>query len=159
MVDSDERSALERAKEASTLQLLFKAARLVEEQARARVAAMPGRPSLRPSHTALFPHLDFEGTRISTLAERLGITKQAVSQLVDDLEALGVVERRADRSDGRARLVRFTKRGLAGLFDGLRTLEAFERELEATVGTETMRGLREGLLSLLDAVREPPSGR
>src|SRR5690348_16870172 len=81
---------LERRKHESTLQLLFKAARLLDEAALARVAEQRGGLRLRRSHTALFPHIDLAGTRITDLAERLGVSKQAVSQLVDDLEELGV---------------------------------------------------------------------
>jgi hypothetical protein len=49
-----------------------------------------GRPRLRRSHTSLLPHIDLGGTRVTDLAERLGVSKQAASQLVDDLEAIGV---------------------------------------------------------------------
>jgi DNA-binding MarR family transcriptional regulator len=52
------------------------------------------------------------------------VTKQAVSQLVDDLEAMEVLERVVDPDDARARRVRFTSRGRAGLLDGLAVLGA-----------------------------------
>ena len=60
---TNEEAELTDAKAASTLQLLFKAARLVDEEALRRIAAIPGRPSLRRSHTALLPHIDLDGTR------------------------------------------------------------------------------------------------
>ncbi len=145
---------LERAKGKSTLQLLFKAARLLDEEALARVAAKPGRPRLRRSHTSLFPHIDLAGTRVTDLAERLGVTKQAVSQLVDDLEALGVVERVPDPDDARARRVTFTALGRAGLLDGLAVLEALERDYAAKIGEAHMNALHEALTALLAAV--PP---
>src|SRR5690349_18386566 len=79
------REQLEQAKRESTLQILFKVARLLDEAALATVAERRG-TTLRRSHMALFPHIALEGTRISDLAEKLGISKQAVSKLVDDLE-------------------------------------------------------------------------
>src|SRR4051812_48836474 len=102
-VDTAYRARLDHAKNRSTLQLLFKAARLIDEEALRRVAERPGRPRLRRSHTNLFPHLDLEGTRVTDLAERLGVTKQAVSQLVDDLEAMDILERVVDPDDARGR--------------------------------------------------------
>src|SRR5215471_3209929 len=93
---------LDAAKQASTLQLLFKASRLIDEEAVRRVAAIEGAPRLRRSHTALLPHIDLGGTRVSDLAHRLGVSKQAVSELIDDLEAAGVVERLPDPDDARA---------------------------------------------------------
>lgn len=142
---ADYRTTLEHAKRESTLQLLFKAARLLDEEALRRVADQPGRPRLRRSHTALFPHLDLEGTRVTDLAERLGVTKQAVSQLVDELEALEVVERVPDPDDARAKRVRFTERGRAGLLDGLATLRGLEQEYARRVGAQRMAALREAL--------------
>ncbi|MEO2006862.1 MAG: hypothetical protein ABGY41_22515, partial [Candidatus Poribacteria bacterium] len=37
----------------------------------------------------LFPHIDFEGIRLTVLAARLGISKQAVGQLVGELQSMG----------------------------------------------------------------------
>lgn len=152
--DAAYRSALEQAKHASTLQLLFRAARLLDEEALRRVAALPGRPRLRRSHTNLFPHIDLEGTRITDLADRVGVSKQAISQLVDDLEASGVVARVADPDDARAKRVVFTARGRAGLLDGLAVLGALEAELATTIGDRTMAALRSSLLAVLDVVAD-----
>src|SRR5689334_14526247 len=110
---------VERAKAASTLQLLFRAARLLDERAVARVAKeAPGGIRMRTAHTALLPHLDFEGVRLTDLARKLEVSKQAVGPLVDELEAMGVVERIADPDDGRAKRVRFSRKGHAALLHG-----------------------------------------
>src|SRR5262245_61007003 len=114
--------ALETKKRASVAQLLFKCARLLNERAISRVNAQGKAPALRPSHTNLFPHIDFQGVRITELARRLDISKQAVSQSVAELEALGVVELLVDPEDARARLVRFTSKGAEGIAEGLRVL-------------------------------------
>jgi DNA-binding MarR family transcriptional regulator len=143
------RSRLEEAKQASTLQLLFKAARQLDELALERIAHKPGRPRLRRSHMSLFPHIDLEGTRVTELAERLGVTKQAASQLVDDLEAFGVVARVADPVDARARRVVFTKLGREGFFEGLAVLQGLEQELAAAIGERSMQQLRRTLIAVL----------
>ncbi len=146
------RAGLESARRESTAQLLMKCARLVNERALARVKekAPRGRVSPRPAHTALFPHIALEGSRVSEIAKRAGISKQAVSQLVDDLEAMGLVERKSDPSDARARRVVWTARGRRGLLDGLATLGALEAELESAVGAAQWQGLSAGLLALHD---------
>ena len=154
--DESYRVRLDHAKNASTLQLLFKAARLIDEEALRRVGERPGRPRLRRSHTTLFPHIDLEGTRVTDLAERVGVTKQAVSQLVDDLEAMAVLERVVDPDDARARRVCFTSLGRAGLLDGLAVLGALEDEYAAKVGSGRMKQLRRTLVSLIDQIEGPP---
>src|SRR2546430_651421 len=61
-----------------------------------------GHIGLTLAHTSLLSHLDVEGTRITVLAERAGITKQSMGQLAIDLEKRGYIERKTDPSDHRA---------------------------------------------------------
>ena len=143
---------LDAAKRQSTLHLLIRCARLVDERARARVNAEAGRIVARPSTMALFPHLDLEGTRVVDLAARLQISKQAVSQRVAELVEHGIVEVVPDPDDGRARLVRFTPHGLAAIHHGLGVLVSLERELAGTIGADRMAGLGETLALLSDAL-------
>jgi DNA-binding MarR family transcriptional regulator len=143
------RAQLEAAKSESTLQLLFKAARLLDERALELASERTGRPRLRRSHTSLLPHIDLGGTRITDLAERLGVTKQATSQLVDDLEQLGVLGRVPDPDDARAKRVVFTKLGREGLLEGLALLRELEQELAREVGSQPMAELRAALVAIL----------
>ncbi len=124
--------------QASLGQRLLKAARLLDERAVDRLAARPDAPVLRTAHTRLFPHLDAAGTRGSVLAERLGITKQAVSKLVGDLIDQGVVEQVPDPDDGRASLVRLTPLGLDRIALGLDVLAELEDEVRERVDAEAM---------------------
>jgi DNA-binding MarR family transcriptional regulator len=143
----------EALKRQSVAQLLFKCARLVNEQAIARVNASVGpAPPLRAAHTALLPHLTFEGVRGAELAKKLGVTKQAVSQLLAELEEWGVVEQVADPADGRAKLVRFTPRGREGVLYGLSVLRELEQELAAKIGKRRMQELHTALLALEEAL-------
>ena len=145
--------ALDRAKRASVGQLLLKGARLLDERALERVNRQGGstlKIQLRPAHTSLFPHIDQQGTRLTELARRLGVTKQAVGQLVDDLEQLGVLERVDDPGDGRAKLVRFTRAGVEAIHHGLSVLRQIEQELEQVLGPRRMRQLHQALLVIVD---------
>jgi hypothetical protein len=45
-----------------------------------------GFEGLRPTHNAVLRFLDEHGTRASELARRSGLTRQALTQIVDDLE-------------------------------------------------------------------------
>ncbi|MGH9886881.1 MAG: MarR family winged helix-turn-helix transcriptional regulator [bacterium] len=139
----------------STFELLFRAARLVNERA-VTSAREAGATSLRLAHTQLFPHIAFEGTRMTEIARRLDVTKQAIGPLVDDLVAAGMVERIADPSDQRAKLIRWTRRGRRALEHGLGVLARLEREIAATVGPTRMAALADTLdavIAALDDIR------
>ncbi|WP_432981786.1 MarR family winged helix-turn-helix transcriptional regulator [Dactylosporangium sp. CA-233914] len=101
-----------------------------------RRLAEQGHPDLRPRHGAVLAYLDPQGSRATELAYASGQHKQVIGTLIDELEALGYVQRRPDPQDRRAKLVVPTERGL----DQLRRSEAILAEIEgghaADVGAE-----------------------
>jgi DNA-binding MarR family transcriptional regulator len=140
---------LEAAKRASVGQLLMKCGRLVNELGVERMRGGMGLQGLRTAHMNLFPHIDMEGTRLTDLAGRVGISKQAVGQLVDQLDEMGAIERVPDPQDGRAKLIRFRREGgRSVLMKGLAVLGQIEGEVEAELGTRQMRQLHRSLVSL-----------
>lgn len=134
----------------STFELLFRAARLVNERAIAEVQARGGH--LRAAHTQLFPHITSEGIRLTELADKLGVTKQAIGPLVDDLEREGVVERVDDPADRRAKRIRWTRKGQRALLHGLGVLASLETELARQVGKARLAELAETCERLIAAL-------
>ncbi|MFD8215401.1 MarR family winged helix-turn-helix transcriptional regulator [Streptomyces sp. NPDC059697] len=67
----------------------------------------------RPAYGFAFTRLAPDGATVTDLATHLGMTKQAASQLVDELVRKGYAERRPYPGDARARLVVLTERGWA----------------------------------------------
>jgi len=155
MVSSRRLRRLESAKQQSTLQLLFRCARLANEEAAARVNAAAGRPVFRGAIANLLPHITFEGIRLGALADKVGVTKQAVSKVVAEMAAEGVVEVVPDPADARGRLIRFTARGADAIQHGLGVLAGLERDLAATVGERRMRALHQTLVAMLAALEAP----
>ena len=103
-----------------------------------------GHPEVRFAHGNVFQYLDDAGTRVSLLAERAQVSKQAMAQLVAHLETHGYVERVADPGDRRAKLVRATDRG--------RDVYTIARELMAEVDTHLTERLGEAKLRRLRAL-------
>src|SRR5690349_12447301 len=64
-----------------------------------------GHDELTVAHINLTRNLDEGGTRLVELARRAAMTKQSMSELVDQVERTGLIEKRPDPSDGRAKLV------------------------------------------------------
>jgi DNA-binding MarR family transcriptional regulator len=116
---------------------------LLEEMYR-RVAAA-GYPGLRPSHGCVFRYLDVDGSKLSELAEKSGMTKQAFGEHVANVEAIGYVVRVPDPEDGRAKLIVPTPRGREALLLGREIFAEVEREWAAALGVERVTALRETL--------------
>lgn len=105
--------------------------------------AEAGFDDLRPAHTAVFQHIEAEGTRLTDLAERAQITKQSMGYLVDYLEQRGYLERRPDPSDRRAALITLTDRGWEQVQAALKIIAAIEEEWTGGLGRPRMEQLRE----------------
>src|SRR3954452_4225038 len=103
--------AVPRRERRVTLIALFRhtAQRMVAELVQALHDA--GYTDISATHQAVFENLDRDGTRLTVLAARAGITHQSMGELVRELERRGYIERIADPGDGRARIVRLTQRG------------------------------------------------
>jgi DNA-binding MarR family transcriptional regulator len=72
-----------------------------------------GFADIAPRHGAVLAHLRAGGSRATELARLSGQHKQVIGKHVDELAALGYVERRPDPDDRRAKLVVPTDRGRA----------------------------------------------
>ena len=132
--------------------LLQQLARDFERRARATLQAR-GHTELLPSHQVVFAGLGRTGTRLTVLAQNAGMTKQAMGQIVDDLEQLGYVERTPDPGDGRAKIVRFTAAGLDFVCDAAEVLDGIWREYSALLGARELDQLQDTLHKLLLGTR------
>ena len=97
---------------------------------------LAARGQVNAAHVHVTRHLALEGSRLTDLAERAGMSKQAMGDLVDQCEAWGLVTREPDARDGRARIVKFTETGLAWLQAFKAAVTQAEAEFRAEVGDE-----------------------
>jgi DNA-binding MarR family transcriptional regulator len=107
-----------------------------------------GHKDLRPAHARLMVFLGWEGSRITDIARAQDVTKNAVGQLVTELEDLGYVERGPDPADGRAKIVRYTRKGRALIADAATIAERLDAEIEAIIGTRRLAELRSTLADI-----------
>jgi DNA-binding MarR family transcriptional regulator len=106
---------------------------------------LAARAQVGAAHVHITRHLALEGSRLTELAERAGMTKQAMGDLVDQCEAWGLVTREPDPRDARARLVRFTAAGLAWLQAFRDAVAQAEEEFRVEVGAEVATVVSLGL--------------
>jgi DNA-binding MarR family transcriptional regulator len=107
--------------------------------------AQAGHAQTRLPHINLTRHLDLQGTRITVLAQRAHMTNAAMTELIDQCEALGLVVRLSDPADRRARIVNFTDAGRLWLTAFAKALKKAERELVDEVGADAAATLFDAL--------------
>ena len=110
-----------------------------------------GFEDLRVPHMAVLQFPGPDGVRPGTLAERAGMSKQAMNQLLRSLEGFGYVVRSDAPEEGRARIVRFTKRGRAAYGKVHDILRDIEREWSAELGPKDFAQLKELLSRVWDS--------
>src|SRR4051812_36403992 len=107
-----------------------------------------GHKDLRPAHARLMVFLGWDGSRITDIARAQDVSKNAVGQLVSELEDLGYVERVPDPADGRAKIVRYTRKGRALIADAADIAEQLDAEVEAIIGARRLEELRSTLADI-----------
>lgn len=127
------------------LLLIVLAERHLAEALQARLVAA-GFDDHRLVHHNVMAHVTYQGIRLTDLANKAGMTKQAMSELVIDLERLGYLQRTADPQDGRAKLIGLTDKGRAAVEAAMRAFA----EMDAVLGDRSVRALRRGLLNILE---------
>jgi DNA-binding MarR family transcriptional regulator len=105
---------------------------------------------MRPAHSRVFGNIDAEGTRLTQLAERARMTPQAMGELVDDLVGRGYLDRVADPSDRRAKLIVLTDLGYDAVQSAFDTIIGIEADLEAVLGRSRLLQLRKTLRQIMD---------
>ena len=122
-----------------------------------------GEDALRPKHGAVIANIDPEGTRPSVLADRAGMTRPAMGELIDELEAAGYVERIPDPEDRRAKLIKPTRKTLARQQLARQVNAEIESTYVELLGERRYHELRRTLTELValmgtgDEISQPPS--
>jgi len=106
---------------------------------------------LRVPHMPVLQFPGPDGVRPGLLAERAGMSKQAMNQLLRSLEALGYLARSDAPDEGRARIVRLTKRGRAAWAKIHDILRDIEREWSTELGATRFTELKQLLLRVWES--------
>ncbi|MFN5758663.1 MAG: MarR family winged helix-turn-helix transcriptional regulator [Sphingomonadaceae bacterium] len=107
-----------------------------------------GWPSITRSQSMVLANVANGVTRASRLAENLGVTRQAMSQLLADMVKKGLIELIPDPDHGRAQLVQFAPQADGIREDARRVLRDLEAELEISIGAQQMASLRQAFEQL-----------
>ena len=104
----------------------------------------------RDSWNNVMPHIPPSGIRLTELAARANMTKQAMAELVAEIERRGYLQRTTDPADRRAKIIEFTDQGWATVKLALAALSELEAEIAGRLGEPALSQMRSTLLRILD---------
>ncbi|MCZ4119928.1 MarR family winged helix-turn-helix transcriptional regulator [Streptomyces sp. H39-S7] len=125
-------------------QLLAQAKRWFEDALLASMQAAGERP-VTAAQAGVFATLDDEGTSISELARRIGVTRQTAHQAVHSLIGMGLLEQVPDPASGRSSLIRTTAEGTRVHQRALAAISVIETVLTERIGSTDATALRAAL--------------
>jgi DNA-binding MarR family transcriptional regulator len=104
-----------------------------------------GHPDFRPKYGAVLANIDADGTRLSTLADRAGMSRPSMVELIDELESKGYVKRRPEPEDRRAKLVAPTQKGMDTISTAAEAIDNLERRFQEILGEQQYQVMRRAL--------------
>jgi len=130
-------------------QCLLRASRIINTEIVERLH-QSGFTELRSTHTALLSNLDLEGNNLTMVAQRAGMTKQAMGRLADELISLKYITRTRSDHDKRAVKLEFTPAGLKLMNQSFTIMEELENRCTNRLGKNHFKNLLTSLQDIVD---------
>lgn len=118
----------------------------------------PSVPGLRPSHFRLLDFTPSTSIRLSDLAQRANMTKQAAGEFVATLQAAGLLQIEPDHVDRRARLIRLTANGRRVQRQIRDVITTAERDVQQRVGPAKWAAFCE-VIEVMGSLTQPRADR
>lgn len=109
---------------------------------------------LKMSQMPVLGHIRTDGTRAVDIAKAVGISKQAVGKIIDEVKSAGYVETVPDPKDSRANIIRFTPAGQTLLAHALQETRKLEKRWARQAGMDNLDDLKQQLMTLLETCEE-----
>lgn len=109
-----------------------------------------GYPYFAEACSNILRFVDPKGVGQAAIVKRMGLSKQAVQQLIDELVSEGVLRRMPDPDDGRSNIIVLTQAGLAALHDANLVKRKIEQKYMKLLGQSKLTQLNEMLDALAD---------
>lgn len=146
---------LEQLKNASAGHNLIKAARLYNELMIKNLRATLGMDDIQAYHLNLFAHISLEGSTIVEIAEKVGISKQAVSKTISELVEMKVLQQKSHPTDKRSKIICFPEDGPFTLEKGLKFLGEQDKMLKKILGSSSFNLFSDSVAKVILELDKP----
>ncbi len=100
------------------------------------------------ARSSVLPYIGPNGSRQTDIVAAMGISKQAVQQLILDLEKSDILRREPDPNDGRGKIVHYTEKGFAAQQDIQNAKRKVEEDIKRHLGEQDFEHLMTTLRKL-----------
>lgn len=115
-------------------------------------------PKLKKLHLDLISYIDPDGTTITEIARRKGVTKQSISKTVQELLDMGFLESRQNPQDSRSKLISFNLNKDSAMLQGFAELARIDNAITEAIGAEQYQVILEGMQKVMQTIEsEDPS--
>lgn len=109
-------------------------------------------PNLKKLHLDLISYIDPDGTTITEIARRKGVTKQSISKTVQELLDMGFVESRPNPQDSRSKLISFKLKPGSAMLRGFAVLADIDNAIAKQIGAGEYQAILEGMQKVMEQV-------
>ena len=136
------------SKQQSLSHAVIRLGRLINQRGLANVRKTYKLPELQQAHLDLFAHIDFEGTTVSEIAKRKGVSKQAVSKNVKEMIEMKILKIEKHPTDSRSKVICLQTSGAYSIHKGMQTLTEIDGDLEQLIGERSYALVLKKLLQI-----------
>jgi len=108
-----------------------------------------GMTTLKKLHLDLISLIDPDGTTITEIAKRKGVTKQSISKTVQELLDMGFLEARTNPEDSRSKLISFNLGSGSAMLAGFQELTQIDNAIAKEIGAAEYQSILEGMLKVM----------
>ena len=109
-------------------------------------------PKLKKLHLDLISYIDPDGTTITEIARRKGVTKQSISKTVQELLDMGFLESRVNPEDSRSKLISFNLNADSAMLRGFAALAEIDNAIAEKIGVDEYQAILEGMQKVMQVV-------
>ena len=150
---NEQQEILRKFKDQTVVRQLRQISRYMYQEIDRRMS-LRGHTGLSARHFQVFENIDFEGTNITKLAQRSGITKQAMSKLVQEISEQGYIDVKNRPEDFRAYAVTFTDKGFKFLEEAREEVIKTRAAISELISAEEYQQFSSTLVKLLTYLEE-----
>jgi len=143
------REEFEQLKSSCIGHTLIKAGRVYNDYAFNSFKETIGDDDLKPSHLNLFSYIPFTGISVVELAKKVGVSKQAISVLVNELIDKDVLMKKEHPTDKRSSLICFNEESSEGIYQGMNILKELDQDLVKIMGKANTKIVLNSLLKVI----------